>query len=84
MVSAVLGFVERSFLLEEGQEPFLPRVVSLVFNLGLFLPTWGVVWRRMHDVGKVGWFSLIPIYGLILACLDGNKGENRFGPDPKG
>jgi uncharacterized membrane protein YhaH (DUF805 family) len=84
VVSAVLGFVERSFLLEEGQEPFLPGVVSILFNLGLFLPTWAVIWRRMHDVGKSGWFGLIPIYNLILACQDGNKAENRFGADPKG
>ena len=84
VVGAVLGFVEGMFLLEEGQAPFLPGVVSILFNLGLFLPTWAVIWRRMHDVGKSGWFGLIPIYNLILACQDGNKTENRFGPDPKG
>ena len=83
VVSAVLGFFERSFLLGEGQEPFLPGVVAFLFNLGLFLPTWAVICRRMHDVGKSGWFGLIPIYNLILACQDGNKAENRFGPDPK-
>ena len=26
---------------------------------------------------------LIPIYSLILACTEGEKGENQYGPDPK-
>jgi uncharacterized membrane protein YhaH (DUF805 family) len=85
VVSAVLGFFERSFFPpEEGQSPFLPEVSMVLFTVGFLLPRWAVIWRRMHDVGKSGWFGLIPIYNLILACQDGNKGENRFGPDPKG
>jgi uncharacterized membrane protein YhaH (DUF805 family) len=30
-----------------------------------------------------GWYSLIPIYNLILACTAGDSGENGYGPDPK-
>jgi uncharacterized membrane protein YhaH (DUF805 family) len=37
----------------------------------------------MHDVGKSGWFLLIPIYNLILACTNGETGANQYGPDPK-
>ncbi len=37
----------------------------------------------MHDVGKSGWFLLIPIYNLILACTAGDEGENEYGADPK-
>ena len=33
----------------------------------LFLPYLAVAVRRMNDVGKNGWFILIPIYNLILA-----------------
>ena len=33
----------------------------------LFLPYLAVAVRRMNDVGKRGWFILIPIYYLILA-----------------
>ena len=36
----------------------------------------------MHDVGKSGWFILIPIYNLILACTDGVQGDNEYGADP--
>ena len=41
--------------------------------------------RRAHDNDKSGWFILIPIYGLIIVWfLEGTRGPNRFGPDPKG
>lgn len=35
--------------------------------LAIFLPYLAVAVRRMNDVGKNGWFILIPIYNLILA-----------------
>ena len=37
----------------------------------------------MHDVGKSGWFLFIPIYGLVLACTEGDRSENEYGADPK-
>jgi uncharacterized membrane protein YhaH (DUF805 family) len=39
--------------------------------------------RRVHDVGKNGWFLLIPIYNLVLVCSAGTKGDNKYGADPK-
>lgn len=40
--------------------------------------------KRMHDVGKSGWYFLIPIYNIILAFTDGTAGTNEYGEDPKG
>lgn len=54
-----------------------------VYSLGVLLPSIGVAIRRMHDVGKSGWFLLIPIYNFILAVTEGDKGPNEYGPDPK-
>ncbi|WP_343696005.1 DUF805 domain-containing protein [Flavobacterium sp.] len=54
-----------------------------VYTLAVFVPVLAVGVRRMHDVGKSGWFILIPIYSLILACTEGDKGVNEYGPDPK-
>jgi len=34
----------------------------------IFLPYLAVAVRRMNDVGKSGWFILIPIYNFILFC----------------
>ena len=55
-----------------------------------FTPALGLVVRRLHDVGKSGWFYLIfliPIIGgiwlLVLYCTEGQKQDNKWGPDPK-
>lgn len=57
--------------------------LSTVYSLVILLPSLSVGVRRMHDVGKSGWFLLIPIYSLILACTNGDEGSNEYGPDPK-
>lgn len=38
------------------------NLVSLI----TLIPTIAVAVRRMHDVGKSGWFILVPIYNIIL------------------
>jgi uncharacterized membrane protein YhaH (DUF805 family) len=57
---------------------------SSIYSLAVLLPSLGVAIRRMHDVGKSGWFMLIPIYNIILAATDGDSGPNKYGDDPKG
>ena len=58
--------------------------------LAHFIPNIGVSVRRLHDVGKSGWFwfiGLIPFIGviwlLVLACTDGDSSDNEYGPSPK-
>ena len=64
-------------------------VVTLVVALGLLVPSLAVGVRRLHDIGKSGWFllvGLIPLVGSIIlivwACTDGEV-DNRYGPNPK-
>jgi uncharacterized membrane protein YhaH (DUF805 family) len=57
--------------------------VSGIYSLVVFIPTLAVSVRRMHDVGKSGWYILIPIYNLILAVTDSGSGENEYGVNPK-
>jgi uncharacterized membrane protein YhaH (DUF805 family) len=61
-----------------------------LFYLAIFIPALAVQVRRFHDQDKSGWFVLlnfIPLVGglivFIFMCLDGTRGDNRFGPDPK-
>jgi uncharacterized membrane protein YhaH (DUF805 family) len=62
--------------------------VSLIVTLGLLLPNISVSIRRLHDIDRTGWWALLAltIIGIILliiwACMKGNEGPNRFGPDP--
>ena len=58
-------------------------VLGNIYTLAVLIPSIAVGVRRMHDVGKSGWFLLIPIYNLILACTDGINGDNEYGADPK-
>lgn len=64
-------------------------------SLGLYIiltivPTVAVTVRRLHDMGKSGWFYLlnfIPTIGtiilLIMCMFDSEPGENKWGPNPK-
>ena len=54
-----------------------------IYALFVFIPGIAVLVRRMHDVDKSGWYCLIPIYNLVLACTEGTPGGNQYGPDPK-
>lgn len=74
IISIVLGIVAAIINFE---------LLSSLYSLAVMIPSIAVGVRRMHDVGKSGWFLLIPIYNLILACTDGEQGENAYGPDPK-
>jgi uncharacterized membrane protein YhaH (DUF805 family) len=65
-------------------------IISTVYSLAVLLPGLGVAIRRMHDLGKSGWWilvSLIPVAGIIwyivLAATEGQHGDNQYGADPK-
>jgi uncharacterized membrane protein YhaH (DUF805 family) len=65
--------------------------LGLIFDLAIFLPSLGIAVRRLHDIGKSGWWvliSLIPLIGIIwfiiLAATDSEKGSNKYGENPKG
>lgn len=67
------------------------KTSKLVFiiELALAVPSIAASWRRLHDVGKSGWLtllSLVPIAGLYVIYLtvkDSQPGTNEFGPNPK-
>lgn len=58
------------------------HILSRIYSLAVLVPSIAVGVRRMHDVGKSGWFILIPIYDIVLAATEGVKGENEYGPEP--
>ena len=67
------------------------NVLQMVYGLAVLLPALGVSVRRLHDIGKSGWWLLLaflpivgPIVLLVFVCLDSKPGENKYGPNPKG
>ena len=64
-------------------------VLSSIVTLLLLLPSLAVGARRLHDIGRTGWWlllALIPFVGwiplLIMAALPGTGGPNRYGSAP--
>ncbi|CUW37438.1 putative inner membrane protein [Magnetospirillum sp. XM-1] len=64
-------------------------VLPAILMIGLFVPSLAVSVRRLHDLGKSGWWFLIilipVIGGLVLLwwfCQRGTEGQNMFGSDP--
>lgn len=72
-------------------------LLLVVWWLATIVPTIAVSVRRLHDRDLSGWWylgvfvaSFIPLVGmltsiafLVIMFLEGTRGPNRFGPDPK-
>lgn len=72
--------------------PALTACLSLLgffYGLAAVIPGLAVSVRRLHDIGKSGWWMLlafVPVLGLLLLfffALDSEPGLNRYGPSPK-
>ncbi|MCV9951451.1 DUF805 domain-containing protein [Paenibacillus polymyxa] len=67
----------------------LPFVLSFIYGLAVLLPSLAVLFRRLHDTGKTGWWILIALvpFGsivlLVFTCLDSQPGDNKYGKNPK-
>lgn len=62
----------------------------IVYVLATLIPGLAVSVRRLHDIGKSGWYllmGLIPCVGgiilIVFAATPGDVGENEYGEDPK-
>ena len=52
-----------------GSGSELPRVIRLILGLPFLLPMWAVGARRLHDIGKSGWWQLIYLTGIGTIVL---------------
>ncbi|MDC9259384.1 DUF805 domain-containing protein, partial [Clostridioides difficile] len=66
-------------------------IIGYIYVLALIIPMIAVTVRRLHDIGKSGfWYfiCLIPLIGsiwlLVLLCTDSQPGQNQFGANLKG
>lgn len=68
-----------------------------LYALGIIVPSIALFVRRLHDINQTGWIYLgllvlgfVPLIGLlasiaqiVIACIPGTVGTNKYGPDPK-
>ena len=57
-----------------------PELIPFIITI---LPTLGAIVRRLHDIGRSGWWILLPIVGEIFIFKDSDKQENEYGKSPK-
>jgi len=65
-------------------------IVSTIYSLAIFVPALAVSVRRLHDIGKSGWYYLLvllPIIGwiwlIVLFATDSEAGPNKWDQNPK-
>ena len=65
-------------------------VLTGLYGLAVFIPGLAISMRRLHDIGKSGWWLLlnfIPLIGplvlIVFYVIDSEKGSNEYGPNPK-
>lgn len=70
-----------------------PALVFLLFigALAIIIPTMALLVRRLHDIGRSGWWillSFIPYIGgivlLVFTCLPSQPGSNKYGANKYG
>lgn len=65
------------------------RYLIVVLVLAVISPIWAMFARRMHDIGRSGWWWLIGLTGVGIIVLivwlatDTKPGPNQYGPAPK-
>jgi uncharacterized membrane protein YhaH (DUF805 family) len=64
------------------------QLLSYIPTFALLLPTLGVGARRLHDIGKSGWWQLLYLIccgGLVLLYffVQDSEGDNQYGPRPQ-
>ena len=60
--------------------------LGAIVSLALMIPNFAVAARRLHDIGRSGWWQLIAftVIGIFLLIFwwakEGDNNENSFGP----
>lgn len=64
--------------------------LNIVVSLALLIPSLAVTCRRLHDTGRNGlWLLSVLACGIggiiifIFSLLDSDRGDNKYGADPK-
>ena len=87
VIGALFGFLGRN---GSGIEVGIMMQAVSIYNLLVLIPSVAVAVRRVHDMGKSGFWvflGFVPVIGwiwlLIYLVTDSTKGDNEYGPNPK-
>ena len=94
LLSIIDGIVGLTFILgiDPQGTPVQVGILSMLFSLGLILPSIAIAIRRLHDIGKSGWWyllAIIPFVNVIgifvliyFFITPSQQGDNRYGSFP--
>lgn len=87
--SITYGYYYKYWVLLAEHQP-VAFWIFLIYALAVAIPSFSLQFRRLHDTGTSGWYlllGLVPYVGriilFVLYLIDGNKGPNQYGPNPK-
>jgi len=82
-ISFIIYLIAYLFIELTGEGANGVKVVLILF-IPLVWFLWAQSAKRCHDLGKSGWFQIIPFYFLWLLFQNGDLGYNEYGENPKG
>lgn len=65
----VAGILDWAFF-DAYLDPMKPKYLTMLYGLFIFLPQLAVIVRRLHDIGRSGWW-LAGYYGVGIICTIG-------------
>jgi uncharacterized membrane protein YhaH (DUF805 family) len=87
LFNIILGIV--AAIIDKGILGSEMGLIGIIVSLALLIPGIAVGVRRLHDLGKSGWWllvALIPLIGAIILIWwfiqEGTPGDNEYGPNP--
>ena len=90
IISIILSLLDNALGLTFG-ELNENGYLSTLYSVLVLIPTIAVSVRRLHDIGKSGWYYLLIlfiiigwIWLLVLFCMEGESRQNKWGDNPKG
>lgn len=91
LVNGLIALILLILGLAFGEDSPASNIMVTIFYLIMLVPNLSVSVRRLHDIGKSGWWlfiGFIPLIGslllLVWSLMDSEPGENQYGENPKG
>ena len=78
------------FIVFRGFQKVIPRempielLIFFIFMIPILWVLYAQGAKRCHDIGKSGWWQIVPFFVLWMLFKDGDVGSNEYGEDPKG
>lgn len=86
---AMISAASQADAIAAMQTPSVFTYIAQLWSVAILLPSWGLLFRRLHDTGRSGWnclWVLLPAIGaivlLVFLCSPSTPAENKYGPVP--